>query len=128
MSERHDLEYIKGDSIEFYINVGSGIDGISDIVFAVKPNYKASNCAIKISYGTPTSDGTITMESPGRYHCFIYATTMTSDDIPPTNYVYEIKVTTLTFEEDEHNDLVSVVKVYTPVYGQFKLLPNVTTG
>ena len=124
MSVRHDLEFVKGDSIEFKIKFDGGISNIHDIKFAVKANYKATEKSIDVRYSYPTSDGEITLEGNNLYNCLVYATTTAASSLIPSTYVYEIKVTTQ-YYDDQYN---IVTRVYTPVYGQFKLLPNVTLG
>lgn len=124
MSVRQDLSFVKGDSIEFTLKFDEGIESISNVIFAVKSNYKSSGYAIYVQYDGQSTDGAITTEDYNEYNCIIYPTTMASDSLPPANYVYEIKVTTEAI--DQHG--VVVPRVYTPVYGQFKLLPNVTVG
>lgn len=121
MSVRHDLTCVKGDSFEFKIKFDGAINNIADVSFGIKSNYKATNYAVLVRYGGVSSDGEITSEGNGVYDCLIYAATTNDDSMLATNYVYEIKVKLRLANTGEDSD----IRVYTPVYGQFKLLPNV---
>ena len=121
MSVRHDLTCVKGDSFEFKIKFDGAITGIEGISFGIKSNYRATNYAVIIRYGVYSADGEITSEGNGVYDCLLYASTTNDDSMIATNYVYEIKVKVRVANNGEDSD----TRVYTPVYGQFKLLPNV---
>lgn len=121
MSVRHDLTCVKGDSFEFKIKFDRAITNITDVMFGIKSNYKATNYAAIVRYGAQSSDGEIVYDGNGVYNCLLYASTTNDDSMIATNYVYEIKVKVRVANNGEDSD----TRVYTPVYGQFKLLPNV---
>lgn len=106
MSVAYDLKMVRGDTLEFILEVRGNTSNVSSIIMSCRK----SNLDTSYVFQKTMSNG-ISLIETGKYAIRVSPSDTSSKT--PGNYVYDVQITM-------GND------VYTPLYGRLIMLPDVT--